>query len=314
MPPLDRQLPNSQYRRDIVVCDRNFNIHTMTSADTTNQSQFSNSVEESSIFLTRGLLSFLKILEYLSLAAFVAAIIIAVVSLGKQIIIIWAAILFSSFIFLFLLNRKLLVDYKQLSLEMNLARKAEIYKYLLADKTTSFDNMVAPAREKALQYSQELIDDYKKVRGQARNIYYSAQLATVILSGITPILVLLDKLESAPSWLKWFPVICPATAAIVSSIVTSFPFQQQWISANATVELLEAEQEKFVLGVTKPYRCYEVKDEEKRQTKIKKSIENFIIQVNNIHLKQVQPEGQMEEEKIDLDEGNEGKKQEQSKN
>lgn len=285
----------------------------MTNGGTTNETELANSVGESSVFLNRGLLSFLKIVEYLVLAAFLCGSIIAVVSIDNQLVIIWAAILLSSFLFLFLLNKKLKVDYNQLSIETDLARKAEIYKYLLADKTTSFDNMVAPAREKALQYSQELIEDYKKVREKARNIYYTAQLATVVLSGITPILVLLDKLDSAPSWLKWFPVICPAIAAIVSSIVTSFPFQQQWISANATAELLEAEQEKFVLGVTKPYRCYEVKDEAKRQTKIKKSIENFIIQVNNIHLKQVQPEGQMEEEKMDTDEGNEQKKQEQSK-
>lgn len=281
----------------------------MTNGETTNQTEFTNPGGESSVLLTSGLLSFLKILEYLSLAAFVGGIIISVVSPGNQLVTLWVAILFSTFLFLFLLNKKLLADYKQLSLETNLTRKAEIYKYLLADKASVFDNMVAPAREKALQYCQELIDDYKKTRKNARNIYYIAQLATIVLSGLTPILVLLDKMGSSPSWLEWFPVICPAIAAIVSSIVTSFPFQQEWISANATVELLEAEQEKFVLGVTKSYRCYEVKDEEKRQTKVKKSIENFIIQVNNIHLKQVQPEGQMEEEKAEVEEVSEATNQ-----
>lgn len=87
---------------------------------------------------------------------------------------------------------------------------------------------------------------------------------------------------------KWLPVIFPAVAAIVSSIVTSCPFQENWIEANKTVELLEAEQEKFVLGISQAYRCYDITDAVQRQNKAKKAIENFITQVNNIHLKQIQ--------------------------
>jgi hypothetical protein len=52
--------------------------------------------------------------------------------------------------------------------------------------------------------------------------------------------------------------------------------------------LLEAEQEKFVLGISQAYRCYDVTDAAQRQIKAKKAIENFITQVNNIHLKQIQ--------------------------
>jgi hypothetical protein len=117
-------------------------------------------------------------------------------------------------------------------------------------------------------------------------------MATVVLSGVTPILVLVDKLEAGQAWLKWLPVICPAIASIVASIVTSFPFQENWISANTIVELLEAEQEKFILGVSPAYRCYDVADEGQRRQKAQEAIENFIVQVNNIHLKQVQESGQ----------------------
>ncbi|MEB3283275.1 MAG: DUF4231 domain-containing protein [Lyngbya sp.] len=95
-------------------------------------------------------------------------------------------------------------------------------------------------------------------------------------------------MDSGPTWLKWLPVIFPAIAAIVSSIVTSFPFQENWIEANKTVELLEAEPEKFVLGISQAYRCYDITDAVQRQNKAKKAIENFISQVNNIHLKQIQ--------------------------
>ncbi|KAF3884227.1 DUF4231 domain-containing protein [Tolypothrix bouteillei VB521301] len=79
-----------------------------------------------------------------------------------------------------------------------------------------------------------------------------------------------------------------AIASIVASIVTSFPFQENWIAANTSVELLEAEQEKFVLGVSEPYRYNDAANETQYQQQAQIAIENFITQVNNIHLKQVQ--------------------------
>lgn len=95
------------------------------------------------------------------------------------------------------------------------------------------------------------------------------------------------------------PVIFPAIASIIASVVTSFPFQENWISANTTVESLEAEQEKFILGITPSYRCYDSVDESEQQQKAKEVIENFVTQMNNIHLNQLQAvaESQKKEEK-----------------
>jgi len=152
----------------------------------------------------------------------------------------------------------------------------------------SENSQVTSVVEKALRYSQELIDDYKKTRGLARNIYYVLQLGTIVLSGVTPILVLVDELETGSIWLKWLPVICPAIASIVASMVTSFPFQENWISANRVVELLEAEQEKFILGATPAYRYYDIADPAEREKTSRKAIANFIAKVNSIHLKQVE--------------------------
>jgi hypothetical protein len=53
------------------------------------------------------------------------------------------------------------------------------------------------------------------------------------------------------------------------------------------VERLEAEQEKFILGITKPYRAFLKFDDQKQVKKLLLSIENFIVAVNNIHLQQV---------------------------
>ncbi|MEG4501712.1 MULTISPECIES: DUF4231 domain-containing protein [unclassified Microcoleus] len=255
----------------------------MTNSTDTNQTEISNTVSSSP-----QMLSFLKVVEYLSLAAFVGAGILTRVFLDNQLIFILGSVFLSSFIFLFLTNRQLARNSRNSANQLDIRRKAELYNYLLNPNNVSADNQIIPVREKALRYCQELIDDYKNTRETSRNIYYTFQLATVVLSGVTPILVLVDKLEPGQSLLKWLPVICPAVASIVASIVTSFPFQENWISANTTVELLEAEQEKFVLGVTPAYRCYDVADEAQHQQMKKMAIENFINQVNEIHLKQIQ--------------------------
>ena len=259
----------------------------MTTSAQKNQTEISN-VENLSDSSSPQMLSFLKIIEYLSLAAFVGVCILTRVFPDNQLILIWGAVFLSSFIFLFLTNRQLAQNSTNRANQLEFGKKAELYTYLLNPNNSSENNLMTPARVKALRYCQELIDDYKKTRETSRNIYYTFQLATVILSGVTPILVLVDKLEPGQTLLKWLPVICPAVASIVASIVTSFPFQENWISANTTVELLEAEQEKFILGVTPAYCCYDVADEAQHQQMGKMAIENFINQVNEIHLKQIQ--------------------------
>lgn len=244
----------------------------------------------------------LKSAEYFFLAAFVLAGLLTFVFPGNQIVVIWGAVFLSLWIFFALVNKQVLNNSRLAANQSEIAKRAELYNYLSANDNLSENNPLTPVREKALQYCQELIEDYKDNRRNSRNIYYSLQLATVVFSGVTPILVLVDKLEAGLVWFKWLPVIFPAIASIVASIVTSFPFQENWISANTTVELLEAEQEKFILGVTQPYRCYDVDDDSQRQQKAKQAIENFITQVNTIHLKQVQAgsETKSSEQKTEL--------------
>ncbi len=234
----------------------------------------------------------LKSFEYLFHSAFGYTGIIAFVFPSGQILVIWGSAFLSMWFFLFLINRPIFKDFKRFANQAAVTQQAQLYNSLLANSHCPQNNPLTPVRAKALQYCQELIDDYKKTRGISRNFYYIFQLATVILSGITPIFVLLDQLHLGISWFKWLPVIFPATASLVASIVTSFPFQKNWISANTTVELLEAEQEKFILGVTEPYRCYDVTDETQREQKAKQGIENFITQVNSIHLQQIQELGE----------------------
>lgn len=293
----------------------------MTTSEVKNfeqQPQESNSqnIEDSSSS-SREKMLILKIIEVFLVAALVSSCIILLILRTDQKAVLAGTIMLTISVFLFLINRQVFQDSKKAEKQVELTKKAELYTYLLTSNSSGDINTLIPARQKALQYCQELMDDYKKTRSLSRNLYYILQISTVILSGVTPILVLVDKLEAGQTWLKWLPVICPAIASIVASIVTSFPFQKNWLSANTTVELLEAEQEKFILGVTQLYRCYDVTDEAQKQQKASQALEQFIIQVNNIHLQQVQQSEEKQQlsnqkqqsEKTETDQSNEPKKE-----
>jgi hypothetical protein len=240
------------------------------------------------------MLLFFKLIDALLAALIVGTAIVYYLFSNNEQFVIKDAIVLGIAVFLLLLNRGSVNYAKKLQKRAEFSRKAELYTSLLNNNNSLDHNTVVPARAKALEYSQDLIDDYKKARDLSRTIYYILQISTVILSGVTPILVLVDKLEAGQAWLKWLPVICPAVASIVASIVTSFPFQKNWVAANTAVELLEAEQEKFILGITPAYRCFDVTDEAEQQQKISQAIEQFITQVNTIHLQQVQKSNESE--------------------
>ncbi|MEH1868047.1 MAG: DUF4231 domain-containing protein [Nostoc sp.] len=264
-----------------------------------NQKKVSDRIENLSSTSDEKKLFNLKVIEYLLLAAFVSSALFIVFLSEDKKVVISGAVALTFLFFLLLINRQVFQNYKKAAYQSELTKKAELYSYLLTNPNSWDKETLTLTRGKALQYSQDLIDDYKKIRGVSRNLYYSLQIATVILSGVTPILVLVDKLEAGQAWLKWLPVLCPAIASIVASIVTSFPFQKNSLAANTAVELLEAEQEKFILGVTPPYRCYDVSDESQQQQKASQALEYFIVQVNNIHLNQLQQTSDTQSEKTE---------------
>ena len=238
--------------------------------------------------LGKNMLFFLKFIDYLLAAVAIASFAIIYFDSSNQDHVIAASVALTLAIGLFIFNRQSVNSAKKKAEKNQMSRKAKLYTSLLSKNTQIDHNTVLPARAKALEYAQDLIDDYKSSRDLNRTLYYVLQISTVILSGVTPILVLVDKLEAGQAWLKWLPVICPAVASIVASVVTSFPFEKNWMAASTAVELLESEQEKFILGITPAYRCYDIPEEDKQQQKISQAVELFINQVNSIHLPQVQ--------------------------
>ncbi|MFS0513464.1 DUF4231 domain-containing protein [Nostoc sp. UIC 10607] len=280
----------------------------LTNFEQKNQSKVSDRIENLSSPSDEKKLFNLKVIEYLLLAAFVSSGLFIIFLSDDKKVVISGAVALTFLFFLLLINRQVFQNYKKAAYQSELTKKAELYSYLLTNPNSWDKDTLTLTRGKALQYSQDLIDDYKRIRGVSRNLYYSLQIATVILSGVTPILVLVDKLEAGQAWLKWLPVLCPAIASIVASIVTSFPFQKNSLAANTAVELLEAEQEKFILGVTSPYRCYDVSDETQQQQKASQALEYFIVQVNNIHLNQLQQTSETQSEKTESSSSNESNK------
>jgi hypothetical protein len=238
----------------------------------------------------------LKIIDKLLIAGLLLLSILVISFSQNQTFFIYGVTSLCLAFFLLLINRQLLQESQTVVNEYEANKKAEIYTYLLSYKSSQIKNFT-PVKAQALQYCQDLIEDYRRIRNLSRTIYYVLQITTVVFSGITPILVLVDKIEARQTWLKWLPVICPAIASILASIVTSFPFQKNWVAANTVVELLEAEAEKFILGVTQPYRIYDSADEVQQQQKASQALEYFIQQVNNIHFQQVQQSGDTQAEK-----------------
>ncbi|NER22865.1 MAG: DUF4231 domain-containing protein [Symploca sp. SIO1C2] len=243
--------------------------------------------KQQSFVASPGFFLLLKTLQSLGVAALVfCAIATFLIPGAYNLLLIYDAGLLAGLIFLFLISSQF-ADLRKMA-GFNLKQKAALYANLLPKKDAPDDlpDGFSESREQALEYCQNLIQDYVRVRKTSRNFYYIFQLSTIVLSGITPILVLVDKQVDVP-YIQWLPVIFPAIAAVVTSVSTSFPFQERWVNANRVVEKLEAEQEKFILGITQPYRAFamEASDEERRK-KLKLSIENFILEVNKIHLQQ----------------------------
>ncbi|MEM1171705.1 MAG: DUF4231 domain-containing protein [Cyanobacteria bacterium P01_H01_bin.35] len=254
---------------------------------------------------TPGILPFLRILAYLSFVIAITSGITIFFFPSEVKLFIILVVSIGLFIFLLPVNRELNRNYTNKLNDYNVLRKTAIYinSSQLEDSPKSIQIMQGV--ETALSYTQELIEDYKKTRVESRLLYYLLQIVTIIFSGVTPLLVLVDKLDTGPVWLNWLPVIFPAIASIVASISTSFPFEDNWLSANRATELLEAEQKKFVLGVTAGYRIPRNAEEKERYKMTRDAMAKFINQVNTIHLKQLQ-----EQEKAEKG-AEEGKEQEQ---
>lgn len=125
-------------------------------------------------------------------------------------------------------------------------------------------------REKALQHCQENIDWYEKMKRNRRRAHYILQAGVIILSGLTPILILSDP--PIPKLLQALPA---ALAGMLAAIMGVFQISESFARFAYTAEALKSEKFKFETRTTKDYQA-DV-DEYKALNKFVARVEDMIM-------------------------------------
>jgi hypothetical protein len=94
----------------------------------------------------------------------------------------------------------------------------------------------------------KLIEWYTKEGRRQRIAFQSFQVAAILLSGITPILVLW-----LPDCLDAWAALPAALSAIATGLLGIFQWKENYIRFAYTGEALKSEQIKFITRTTKPY-------------------------------------------------------------
>lgn len=146
-------------------------------------------------------------------------------------------------------------------------------------------------QNRAIAYCDENINYYQGARYSSRRYYIFFQISIAILTGLTPVLVLLSKESStllqgqAKALVVWLTILVPAVASIMATTTTIFNFQDDWVQAKKTSESLEALREEYLLGASELFRV-DLDTEAKREQQ-RRALENFILKINELHLQQV---------------------------
>ncbi len=85
------------------------------------------------------------------------------------------------------------------------------------------------------------IDWYNKKSIRNHKIYSTFQLTLIILSSLTPILILITLGFPDYYYLQWIPIIISIIVAILASALKTFKFEEKWINYRTTCETLKKE-------------------------------------------------------------------------
>ncbi|MHC4405277.1 MAG: DUF4231 domain-containing protein [Planctomycetota bacterium] len=138
----------------------------------------------------------------------------------------------------------------------------------MAEQPPDFDSR----KNSAMKRFRETLDWYEKARVRSRWLYYVCQSAVIILSGVTPLLLLL---ESTP---KVIPAIPPAMASVLAGLMGIYKFHEQWIRRSVTAEALKSESAKYETRSGDSYGMNLPAD---------RALENFVLIVEQIEANSV---------------------------
>jgi hypothetical protein len=98
--------------------------------------------------------------------------------------------------------------------------------------------MAEDRRKKAVERYNDSVRWYERTKRDARVLYYIFQVAVIVLSGITPLVILATDSKLAQA-------AFPALAAICAGILGIYQWQESWRRRGTTLEALKREYVKF---------------------------------------------------------------------
>ena len=101
-------------------------------------------------------------------------------------------------------------------------------------------------RKKALERYHSVFGWYDRTRNLSRLGFYVFQTLVILLSGVTPILILATNL-------KLLQAIPPALASILAGLAGVYQFNEHWMQRSSTAEALKSELVKFETRTGKDY-------------------------------------------------------------
>lgn len=129
------------------------------------------------------------------------------------------------------------------------------------------ENHQGSRREKALQYCKEQIKWYDGVKNRNRLAFQIAQVATIALSGITPVLILMGDL---PAPVQALP---PALATMILGLNGIFQWKENYLRFASASEALKGELVRFETRTSNDYKL---------QLKETTALDHFVTRVANI--------------------------------
>lgn len=127
-------------------------------------------------------------------------------------------------------------------------------------------------RQKALQACQASINWFAKHKKTPRNLYFVSQVATIALSALTPVLILMTDLS------KWKQALPAALAAVSAGLNNVFNWKDHWVRRASTLEFLIAEKLKYE---TRTSPIYDLKLDDQQ------ALNNFVEKVTSLNLMEV---------------------------
>jgi hypothetical protein len=134
----------------------------------------------------------------------------------------------------------------------------------------------------SIGFCKAKIDRYKDDARLHCIAFFTSQIAAVFLSGITPILIILQVPDSIKA-------AAPALASIAGGL-SVYRWKENWIRCESTSEKLQAELLKF----------NSVEVEEKDKTTATQKFLTKILEINDAHLKQWRTENEVDPENKEL--------------